>query len=159
MSPNTAMKAQRLRRLSIFCPVQSSFEISLSKSSSGQAGGVHFGQPLSVRSRMLLTSDSTPYHTALFITEHIQGRNNTQCLSVKKKINNLDQYPLPNTPYMVCGYIKRTTVVTSNYSNFISYNFIFCPICLKFSYKIRTYCTYCFILCVKKKSQKYAKIG
>ena len=54
--------------LAIFSPVQSTFELLLGKLSSAQAGGLHFGQPLSVRSRLLLTSDSTPYQIALLIT-------------------------------------------------------------------------------------------
>ena len=29
--------------------------------------------------------------------------------SEKKKINNLDQYPLLNPPYMVCDYLYLTT--------------------------------------------------
>ena len=29
--------------------------------------------------------------------------------SSEKKINNLDQYPLPNPPYMVCDYLNPTT--------------------------------------------------
>ena len=54
---------------------------------------------------------------------------------------------------MMCGYTNPTTVVTSNYSNCISYNFfIFCPICLKFSHKFLR--TYCFILWIKKEKSK-----
>ena len=60
-SPNTAMYSQRLRRLSTFCPVQSTFELLLSKASRDAGGGVHILQPISVRSRLLLTFTTTPY--------------------------------------------------------------------------------------------------
>ena len=67
MSHHTSLSIKYPGRSLNFPPAQSTFEIYLSKASSAQAGGVHFGQPLSVRSLLLLTSDSTPYQTALLI--------------------------------------------------------------------------------------------
>ena len=53
MSPNTAMKAKRLRNGSIFSPVQSSFEISLRKASSADCGGLHRTQPTPVKAGVI----------------------------------------------------------------------------------------------------------
>ena len=50
------MQAQRLRRLSTFCPVQSSFEISLRNASSVDGGGAQSTAPPPMISRVLLKS-------------------------------------------------------------------------------------------------------
>ena len=87
MSPNTAMKAQRLRNGStFFSPVLSNFELSVGKAISDAGGGATFLTTSLYKSRVLLTSASTPYPSALLITQLIHGRNNTECLPVKKKI-------------------------------------------------------------------------
>ena len=100
MSHHTSLSVKYSGRSLNFPPAQLTFQISLSKACLAQAGGVHFGQTFSVRSLLLLTSDSTPYQTALLIIYQIHHRNNTECLPVKKKKNS-GQYPLPNPPYMV----------------------------------------------------------
>ena len=105
MSPNTAMKAQRLRNGStFFSPVESSFELSVGKAISDAGCGATFLTTSLYKSRVLLTSASTAYPSALLITQLIHGRNNTECLPVKKKINILDQYPIPNPPYTSCAW-------------------------------------------------------
>ena len=57
MSPNTAMHAQRLLSGSIFSPVQSSFEISLSEAKLRSAERrTHIAHPLFMKSRVLLST-------------------------------------------------------------------------------------------------------
>ena len=70
-----------------------------------------------------------------------------------KSLQRKNQYigPLPHSlPSLACrpGLLKWLHSVTSNYSTCISYNFIFCPICLKFSHKFLH--TYCFILTLER---------
>ena len=75
MSPNTAMYAQRLRKGSIFSPVQSSFEISLSKASSADCGGLHRTQQTSVIAGAILRCSVLPHPFSLHITCQKRGRN------------------------------------------------------------------------------------
>ena len=78
----------------------------------------------------------------------------TEYLPVKK-INNLDQYPLPTLITRCAAGSNRLQAVTPNYSTCISYNFfIFCPICLKFSHKFLH--TYSFILSIIEKFDDFA---
>ena len=99
MSPTTARYVGSVfTEIIYFLPVQSSYELPLGKPSSDQTGGVHFWQPLSVRSWLLLTSANIPYQFALLIT---RVRIIKSAFHWKKN-NNLDQYLLPNPPYTLC---------------------------------------------------------
>ena len=135
MSPNTAMKAQRLRNDSTFSPVQSSFELSLGKASSDASVVCYWGL-LSWHTRFLWI-----LHDRHFVTIAIESLE-------KKKSIHWTITPPPTLPCLPSARFNLTASVTPNYSTCISYNFfIFCPICLTFSHKFLY--TYCFILSIK----------
>ena len=63
-----------------------------------QAGGLHFSQHPSIKSRALLRSGVQAYLFPLHITWQVLGSNSIIELR-KEKINNSDHYPTPYTPF------------------------------------------------------------
>ena len=157
MSPNTTMKAQRLRSGSTVSPEKSSLKLSLGKASSDALRRATYFVTTSIKSRALLRSAVQTYLFPLHITWQKLGSYRIREFR-KEKINTLDLYPPPTLPCLRPPGSIWLHVVTPDYSTCIRHNFfIFCPICLKFSRKFLY--TYCLILCMKKVENMRKKGG
>ena len=95
MSHHTSLSVKYPGRSLNFPLAQSSSELSFGKASSDAGERAIFLHSPSMKS-LLLTSATTPYQSALLVTQDILGRIVHQVSSSKKKINILDQYPHPH---------------------------------------------------------------
>ena len=77
MSHHTSLSIKYPGRSLNFLPAQSCFELSFSKASSDAGERAIFLHPPSMKSWVLLTSATTPYQSALLVTQDILGRNST----------------------------------------------------------------------------------
>ena len=77
MSHHTSLSVKYPGRSLNFPPAQSCFELSFVKESSDAGERAIFQYPPSMMSWVLLTSDTTPYQSALLVTQDILGRNST----------------------------------------------------------------------------------
>ena len=77
MSHHTSLSVKYPGRSLNFPPAQSCFELSFGKASSDAGERAIFLHPPSMKSWVLLTSATTPYQSALLVTQDILGRNST----------------------------------------------------------------------------------
>ena len=77
MSHHTSLSVKYPGRSLNFPPAQSCFELSFGKASSDAGKRAIFLHSPSMKSWVLLTSATTPYQSALLVTQDILGRNST----------------------------------------------------------------------------------
>ena len=77
MSHHTSVSAKYPGRSLNFPPAQSCFELSFGKASSDAGERAIFLYRPFMKSWVLLTSATTPYQSALLVTQDILGRNST----------------------------------------------------------------------------------
>ena len=77
MSHHTFLSVKYPGRSLNFPPAQSCFELSFCKASSDAGERAIFLHRTSMKSWVLLTSATTPYQSALLVTQDILGRNST----------------------------------------------------------------------------------
>ena len=77
MSHHRSLSVKYPGRSLNFPPAQSCFELSFGKASSDAGERAIFLHPPSMKSWVLLTSATTPYQSALLVTQDILGRNST----------------------------------------------------------------------------------
>ena len=98
MSHHTSLSVKYSRRSLNFPPAQSTFEISLSKASSDQAGGVHISQPTSITSGVLLRCAVQAYCCLPFLCILHDTHFVTKALESLQKKKSIASYigPLPH---------------------------------------------------------------
>ena len=77
MSHHISLSVKYPGRSLNFPPAQSCFELSFGKASSDAGERAIFLHSPSMKSLVLLTSATTPYQSALLVTQDILGRNST----------------------------------------------------------------------------------
>ena len=138
-----------------FCPVQSSFEISLRKASWFDVRG--YTERNVPPSKLEWYWTSVCWQTCFLFILHVRNvrRNIIGQFSKKKQYITPLSHPLPSLKWVAArsNMTAGSKPVTSKYSNCIRYNFfIFCPICMKFSHNFLH--TYSFILGIIKHNWK-----
>ena len=77
MSHHTSLSVKYPGRSLNFPPAQSCFELSFGKASSDAGERAIFMHSPSMKSWVLLTSATTPYQSALLVTQDLLGKNST----------------------------------------------------------------------------------